>query len=144
MPRRRTGPDHYDRMFGALEHIREGMLAGGEIAERIRAGTEIVVFVSQLGPGADHADLELAAAPALADARVENGGLMPRVRAPDQKRVGLLNAGDTRIENIGGAAGFWVEGIAALDRQIDRALLRQQILEREHLFPPGELSGDAS
>src|ERR1700720_1893125 len=99
-------------MLCALEHVRERMLASRKIAERIGAGAEIVVSVSEVGLGADYADLELARAPALADARVEDGGFLARVRADDQKRVGLLDAGDGRIEDIGGAAGLRIEGVA--------------------------------
>ena len=120
------------------------MLAGGEIAERVRARAEIIVAVGQIGLGADHADLELAAAPALADARVENGRFLARVRAHDQQRVRLLDAGDGRIENVGGAAGLGIEGVAALHREIDRAALRQQILQREHLLDRGEIAGDGA
>src|SRR5579859_1723728 len=104
------------------------MLAGGEIAERIRAGAEMVARVGQIGLGADHTDLELARAPALANARVENGSFLARVRTHDQKRVGLVDAGNRRIENIGGASGAGIEPVAALYREIDRAVFRQQLL----------------
>src|SRR5436309_15825793 len=97
------------------------MLAGGEFAERIGARAEIVVRVGEIGLGADQTDLELAAAPALADARIENGGLPARVRAHDQERVGPLDAGDGRIANVGAATGFGVEGIAAPARMRDGA-----------------------
>ena len=53
MPRGRTGADQHDRVFRALQHIGEGMLAGGEVAERIRARAEIVVGVGEVGLGAD-------------------------------------------------------------------------------------------
>ena len=32
MPRGDAGADQHDRILGALQHIREGMLAGGELA----------------------------------------------------------------------------------------------------------------
>ena len=120
------------------------MLAGGEFAERIGARAEIVIRVGEIGPDADQTDLELAAAPALADARVENGGLPARVRAHDQERVGLLDAGDGRIENVGGAAGFGVEGIAALDRKVYGAVPPLQLLQREHLLHRGEIARDGA
>src|SRR5207302_7886420 len=134
MPRSRTGSDQHDRMFGSPKHVGEGMLAGGKLAERIRAPAEIVVAVSELGLGADEADLELTGAPALADTRVENGGLLARVRTDDQQCVGLLDAGDGRIEDIGGATDLGIESVAALDREIDRAKFDHQLLQREHLF----------
>ena len=144
MPRRRAGADQHDRILRVLQHVREGVLAGGEITERLRARAEIVVAVGEIGLGADHADLELARAPALADAGVENGGFLARVRAHDQQRVGLLDAGDAGIEDIGGAAGLGVEGVAALGGKIGRAAFRQQFLQREHLFDRGEIAGDGA
>src|ERR1700731_2182698 len=103
------------------------MLADREFAQRIRARAEIVVTVGEIGLGADQADLELAAAPALADARVENGSLLARIRAHDQKRISLLDAGNGRIENVGGATVLRIEGLAALHREIDRAKLGEQV-----------------
>ena len=144
MTRQRAGADQHDRILGALQHVGEGMLAGREFAERVRAGADIVIVVGQIGLGADHADLELAGAPALADARVENGGFLARVRADDQQRIGLLDAGDGRIEDVGGAAGLRVEGVAALHGKIGRAEFRQQFLQREHLLDRGEIAGDGA
>jgi hypothetical protein len=81
-----AGSDQHDWMLRPLQHLRKGMLAGGEFAERVGARAEIVVRIGEIGPGADQTDFELAAAPALADARVENGrppgaGSSPRSRA---------------------------------------------------------------
>ena len=120
------------------------MLAGGEIAERIGARAEIVVRISEVGLGAVHANLERTGPPALADARVQYGGFLARVRADDQQRVGLVDAGDGRIEDVGGSAGLRIEGGARLGHQIDRATFRQQFLERKHLFHSGEVSSDGA
>ena len=91
------------------------MLARGDIAQGIRARTEIVVAIGEVRLGADQTDLELTAAPALPDARVEDGGLLARVRAHDQQRVRVLDAGDGRIEDIGAPTSLGVESIAALN-----------------------------
>src|SRR5438552_13203400 len=98
------------------------MLARGEIGKGIRAGADMFVAVGHIGLGADQADFELAGEPALADARVEDSRLTPRVRADDQKRVGLINAGNGRVEDIGGAAGLEVESITAVDGEAGRAV----------------------
>ncbi len=37
MPPSRPGADQHDRILGALQHVGEGMLAGGEIGKGIRA-----------------------------------------------------------------------------------------------------------
>ncbi len=118
------------------------MLAGGEIAQRVGARAEIIVGVGQVGLGADDADLELTGAPTLANARIENGGFLARVRAHDQQRVGLFDAGNGRVEDIGGAPRLRIEGVAALHRQIGRTAFRQQFLQREHLFDRGNVAGD--
>src|SRR5216683_5031236 len=70
------------------------MLADGESAERIRPRTEMVVLIGKVGLGADHTNLELTAAPAFADTRVENGGLLARVRAQDRKSTRLNSSHD--------------------------------------------------
>src|SRR4051794_3368475 len=118
------------------------MFSSRQGAQGFRTRAEMIVAVSQVDLGADHADLELAAAPAFADARVQNGSLLARVRADDKKRVGLFNAGNGRIENVSGTTGFGPEGIAALHRKIDRAVPGQQILERKHFLYGGEIAGD--
>ena len=73
----------------------------GEGGERFRAGAEIDVSVSQIGLFADDADQAVALQPALADAGVEHRRFAARVRADDHDRVGLVDAGDRRIEEIG-------------------------------------------
>ena len=100
--------------------------------------------IDQIGLGADDADLELAGAPALADARIENGGFLARVRTHDQKRVGLIDAGNGRIEDVGRATRLGIESVAALHGEIDRAELRQKLLQREHLLDRGEIAGDGA
>ena len=117
------------------------MLAAGEFTERIRACAEIVVIIGEIGLGADQADLELAGAPALADARVENGSLLARVGADDQERIGLLDPGNGRIEDPGRPSRLGIKGVAALHRQIGRTVLAEQILQREHFLDRGEITG---
>ena len=75
-----------------------------ERRERLGPGAEIGVIVGEIGLLADHTDLELAAAPALADARVQNRRLLSRIGADDHQPVGLVDAGDRRVEKIARAA----------------------------------------
>ena len=84
----------------------------------------------------------MAGAPALADARVENGSFLARVGADDQERIGLLDPGNGRIEDPGRPSRLGVKGVAALHGQIGRTVLAEQILEREHLLDRGEIAGD--
>ena len=144
MPPDRATADQHDRLFGTPEHIGKGMLTRGQIAQRVRTRTEIIVAVGQVGLGANHTNLQLAAPPALADARVENGCLLARVRANDKKRVRLFNPRDAWIKYVGGATGLWLKRVAALHRQVDRAVLRQQILQCKHLLDRGEIARDSS
>src|SRR5687768_6920178 len=120
------------------------MLAAGEVSERIRAGAEIVVIVGEIGLAADHADLELSRAPALANARVENSGFLARIGPDDQQRVGLFDPRNGRIEDVARTSELRIEGVAALHRQIAAAVLAHEPLEREHLFDRGEIPGDSA
>jgi hypothetical protein len=60
--------------------------------------------IGQIDALADQADREMPHAPALADARVEDRGLVARIGADDQRGVRLLDAGDGRVEDIERAA----------------------------------------
>ena len=110
------------------------MLARGEIVQRVRAGTDIVVVISEIRLRPDHADLELASAPALADARIEQRAFAARIGADDEQRIGLVDAGDSGIEDVGAAASLGVEDLAALHRHIGGAEFCQQLFQREHFL----------
>src|SRR5947207_15235030 len=103
------------------------MLARGDIAQGIRARTEIVVAIVEVRLGADQTDLELTAAPALPDARVEDGGLLARVGAHDQQRVAVLDAGDGRRQDIRAPTSHEPASLAALNCKANRAIHVQQI-----------------
>ena len=115
----------------------------GEGGERLRAGAEIIVAVGQVGLLADDADQAIALQPALADAGVEHRRFEARIRADDHDRVGLVDAGDRRIEQIGGAAELRIElgaVLAAIDAR--GAELVHQPLEGEHFLDAGEIADD--
>ena len=101
------------------------------------------VGIGQVGPLADQPDREIAGAPALADARIEHGRLVARIGADDQQRVGLLDAGDGGIEQVGRPAPLRVERGAILPAiEIADAEPAHQVLEREHLLDRGEIAGN--
>src|SRR5262249_14764543 len=94
---------------------------------------------------ADQAHREFAQAPALADARVENGGFLARVRTDDEQSIGLLDAGDAGVEQVGGAAEGRIERgavLAAID--MGAAEPRHQILEGENLSRSREVADDGA
>ena len=128
------------------QHHRLATLGFGrlqELGERVRAGAEIVVAVSQIDALADDADLEIAAQPALADAGVQDRGLAARVRADQQQRIRLLDPGDAGIEHVGGAAERRIEFRAVLAAiEIGTAERGDERLQREHLLDGGEIAGD--
>ena len=75
------------------------MLAFGQLAQRLRAGTHVLIGVRELRRLADDADLEAALPPALEDARVEDRRLEARVGADEHDDVGLIDAGDGGLLN---------------------------------------------
>src|SRR5262249_2033557 len=105
-------------MLGALQHIRKRVLATCEFEQRVGARPKIVVGIREIGSFPNQAHPELAGAPSLSDARVENRSLLARIRTQDQKRVALLDSRDGGIEEIGPSTRLGVEGIAALHREV--------------------------
>ena len=96
------------------QFLGEAMPPGDEVGERLRTGAEIVVRIGEIGALADHPDGQRCGAPALADARVDERGLDPRIGADHQDGVGALDAGDGAVEEIGGAAEIGVKRRAVL------------------------------
>ena len=138
-PRERAGAEDEHR----LGLVRRRMIDEG--GERVRPGAEIIVFVGQVGLLADDADQAIALEPALADAGVEHRRLDARVRADNHDRVGFVDAGDSRIEQVAGAAELGIELRAVLAAiEIGDAERVHQPLEREHLFDAGEIAGDCA
>ena len=55
MPASGARADQNNRIFSVLQHLGEGMLAGGDIAERVGSTAEVIVAVGQIEARADHA-----------------------------------------------------------------------------------------
>ena len=111
-----------------------------ELRQTVRPGTEISVGIGQIGLLADDADQQVALTPALADARIEHRCLAARISADQHDRIGLLDAGDGRIEQIAGAAIFRMQrraGIARID--VLDAERGHQRFQREHVLDRAEL-----
>ncbi len=131
--------DEHERVFGLPQRV--GKAVARNIGKRLRAGAEVIVSVSQVGLRPDHADGKFAGAPALADARIEDGGLLARVRADDKEGIGRIDAGDGGVEQIGRPAPFGIERRAVGPAiEIGHAKPRHQILERENLLDRGEVA----
>ena len=113
------------------------------LRERLWSSAQVIVFVSQIGVGADDAYRRAALEPALANARVEDGRLVARVGANDENSVSLIDTGDRRVEKIGCAAKLRMQFRAILTAvDIGRAELAEQRLEREHFFDRRQVADD--
>ena len=118
------------------------MGAVGDLGQGLGPRAEIVVSVSEIHILADQPDRDasLGLARALEDAGVEHRRLVARIGADEQEGVGLVDAGDGRIEQIARAAERGIElgaVLAAID--IGRAELGGEQLQRKHLL--GRLQG---
>ena len=130
-------------MLRLLQRLGKCPATGRDFGERLRAGAEIAVGIGQVGLLADQADREIAHAPALADARVEHRCFAARIRADDQQRVGLLDARDGGVEQVGRPAPLRVERGAVLPAiEIDDAEPSHQVLQREDLLDRREIADD--
>src|SRR5262245_4080176 len=105
----------------------------------------MLIDISEVGLRADQADGEVALhlTEALEDAGVEHRGLNPRIGADQQNGVGLLDAFDGGVEQISGAAEFWIELRSVLTAvDVGRTKLLGESLQREHLFGSGKIADD--
>ena len=86
-----------------------------------------------------------ALAPALTDARIENGRLEARIGADQQNDVRLIDALDGGIEHVARAPELRVQLAAVLTAiEVLRAQPLEQVLEREHLLGAREVASDGA
>src|SRR3974390_2826405 len=107
LARERASTKNEERSLNRFEGI--GEFAAAEIGEALGPGADIAVGISQIGLLSDQPDREIAGAPALADARVEDRRLAARIGADDQQRIGLVDTGDGRIEQVARSAPRGIE-----------------------------------
>ena len=146
-PRQRRLADDDQRPLGAFDFLEEGMRAAGELGEGLRAGAEMLIRIGEVGLRPDQADgkMPLRLPPALQDAGIEHRRFEARIGADEQNCVGMVDALDRRVEQIGGAAERGIELGAVLPAiDIGRAELLGEKLQREHLLGRGEIAGDGS
>ena len=125
--------------------FKNGCEPSGDLGQRLGAGAEIVIGIGEIHLRADQPDrdLGLSMPRALEDAGIEHRRLVARIGADQQDGVGMVDAGDGGIEQIGGAAERGIEFgavLAAID--IGRAELVGEQLEREHLLAGSEIAGN--
>ena len=94
--------DDDQRTLRVLELLSELALACHEVCDRFRVVSEVVIAICGVDALADHAHLESGVQPGFADPRVENRRLVSWVRAHQKDRVRLLDAGDSRVEEVVG------------------------------------------
>src|ERR1043166_8323099 len=121
------------------------MTAGRKLGQRLGAGAELIIRIREIDALADDADREAAHAPALADARVEPRRLATRVGPDDQQRVGVLDPGNRRVEQIGRAAPSRIERAAVLARvDVLHAEPLHQHFQREYFLDRRKIAGDSA
>ena len=77
-----------------------------KLRQTLRPGAEVIIVISKVGLLADQAEQHIALEETLADAGVEHGCFAPRIDADQHDGVGVVDAGDGRIEQIAGAAEY--------------------------------------
>jgi hypothetical protein len=134
-PAQRAGAEDQHGPLGLLQSLKKGMLAIGNVGERLGPGAQVLAGIGERRQLTDEAHRELGRAPALADARVQHRRLAPRISADDKERARLLDAGDGGVEKVRAAAELGIDlrpVLAAVD--VRRAKARHQIGEGERLF----------
>src|SRR4029078_10047550 len=101
-------------MLRSLERLRE--LAVAERGQALPTRAKIIIAICKVGFFADEADREIAGAPALADARVEDGSLPAGFLSDDQQRVRLFDPGNGRVEQVRRTTPFRIDRRAILTR----------------------------
>src|SRR5690606_3200070 len=125
-----------------LEALAELVRAVRDLGERARAGAELDHGVGEIDLGTDPPRDEAALAPALADARVDQGRLVARVGADQQAEIGLLDPGDGGVEQIA-AAGVRLELRAVLAAvEMRRAGAGHQVLQHDHGLAVDQVADD--
>jgi hypothetical protein len=118
---------------------------GDNVAEGLRSSAEIIVIVGEIGPLPNDADRQRRKAPALADAHVDQGRLDARIGADHQDGVGVLDAGDGRVEQVGCPAVRRIERRAVLPAiGVPGPEALHEEPQRKNLLPGQEIADDGA
>ena len=121
--------------FASARALAKSPSPAASCASDLRPGAEIVDRIGQVDLLADQADPHAALAPAAPNARVEHRRLAARIRADEQDDVGVVDAGDGRVEDVARPAALRVElGAVLAAIEMRRAEGLHQRLQREHLL----------
>src|ERR1700691_1685988 len=93
------------RLLRRFEGLAPFVLAGGQFLERLGPRAEWNGGICQIALGSDHADLEPALQPALAQARVDDRRLDARIGADQETGISLFDPGNGGVEHIARTAG---------------------------------------
>ena len=115
----------------------------GECGKRFGRRAKVIVFEGEVGHFANEPRQHAAAEPSLTDACIEHRRFVARIRADDENRVRLVDAGNRRIEKVGRTSKLRMELrtiLAAVD--VGRTELGEQRLEREHFLDRRQIADD--
>ena len=120
------------------------MAAVGNLLQGLRPGTQIGRTVGEVDILADHADLEAAFEPALADTSVPNRRFDPRVRADQQQRIGFFNTGEAAVHDVACTAGR-IDGSTVLTAvPVDDTQAIQHALQCKDALAIGYVASDCA
>src|ERR1019366_8152779 len=112
------------------------------VAQRARTRAQMRVRIGQVGPLADHAELQVAPEPVLADAGVEHRRLKARIGPDEQKRVALVQPSYAGVEQPAFArTGPDPRAVLAAVEVLD-AKAAEQVQRRLHGFRVLQVAGD--
>ena len=121
------------------------MTAGGNFGQGLRSSAKVFIRIGQVAALANQANGKAPHAPSLADAGIQDGTLAAGIAANEKKRIGLIDTGNTGIEQVGCPSRSGVQRAAILAAiEIDHAEAGEQILKRINLLDRGEIARDAA
>ena len=138
----RTLPQDDHRRLGSAQHLGRGSFATDQRIQRLAAVAEPFDREGQIGRRADRRDPEAAAQIALSQPRIDERRFPARIGADEQTGVGLLDAGDRRVEQIAGAAPRIEPGAVLAAIETRRAEPGQQFFQRVHRLGIAKIAGD--
>mmetsp|Transcript_13972 Transcript_13972/g.24488 ORF Transcript_13972/g.24488 Transcript_13972/m.24488 type:complete len:205 (-) Transcript_13972:129-743(-) len=134
--------DNNNRVLGTLESLKEGTLARGKAFKSGNVGTKVLISVGQIHLFANETNLG-AVKEDLTETGIENRALKTRVGTNKENDVGFLDGGNSGVGNVGAANIGRKGGRSILMNEVTTAKLVKEILESNHGFGIGKLTGDS-